>query len=453
MFKILAPFLCVIPLISTAAFSGEPENILLRASGITEKDIKNSRDKEELNLFNVFALSIRHNNPLMVKKEEITIARARKDQAFGSFLPRISLKGALNYPEQNRYSSLRSSVYLYARQSIITGLNEISAYRGYRSEIKQRKCELSQYINLLLNDVSMNFYRVSIIMTNLKSKKHILGLYHNVLRELKRRVALGRSRRSEVLRINSEIYSLQSVIKGYETDLASARLSLASLTGIPVNAVLVTGHTLKDPVDPGTTLKKIIDKRWDVRAAREAVKAADNRVLAARGQHLPSIYLEGAYMLHTEKRSGKDYYASLGAELPLFSGGMVNARIREEKSALKQAELKLAETVKNAGRNITDAYQTWNNSRGEMEAYRLAYVSAEKNYNVIMHEYRLNLVTIIDVFNALTTLSSAKQEYEDSRLRLSYNRIRLGIELNEFSGKGIADLKNAMTEITQKEGK
>ncbi len=448
MSKILAPFLCLIPLISATAFSGEPVNILLRASGITEKDIRSSRGKEGLNLFNVFALSIRHNNPLMVKKEEITIAEARKDQAFGSFLPGISLKGSYNYPDRNRYSSLQSNVYLYARQSILTGLNEISAYRGYRSEIKQRKFELSQYINLLLDDVSMNFYRVSIIMTNLESKKHILGLYHNVLRELQRRVVLGRSRRSEVLRINSEIYSLQSVIKGYETDLASARLSLASLTGIPVDAVLVTGHTLKDPADPGKTLKKIIDKRWDVMAAREAVKAADNRVLAARGQHLPNIYIEGAYVLYTKKRTGKDYYASLGAELPLFSGGMVSARIREEKSALKQAELKLAETVKNAGRDITDAYQTWKNSWSEMEAYRLAYVSAENNYNVIMNEYRLNLVTIIDVFNALTTLSSAKQAYEDSRLRLSYNRIRLGIELNEFTGKGIAKLKNSMKKFT-----
>jgi outer membrane protein TolC len=58
-----------------------------------------------------------------------------------------------------------------------------------------------------------------------------------------------------------------------------------------------------------------------------------------------------------------------------------------------------------------------------------------------MREYRLNLVAILDVFTALTSLYNAREDYETTKLQNSLNRIRLGIAVGEFSGTDIQQLR------------
>ena len=50
-------------------------------------------------------------------------------------------------------------------------------------------------------------------------------------------------------------------------------------------------------------------------------------------------------------------------------------------------------------------------SKHKMESFEKSLDAAENNYRLILGEYRLNLVTLIDVFDALTALESARDDY------------------------------------------
>lgn len=223
---------------------------------------------------------------------------------------------------------------------------------------------------------------------------------------------------------------------------------------------------------------KIVENRWDVKVAKAQMEYAKSGVLAAYGLHLPSVYFEGNYFLYQGQQSktsqwksslqngislnsmssggtgwlsnylngGKptrtrDYYFSLGAEMPIFGGDITFAKVREANSIKRQADLNLSQTMRFARQDVIDSFQIWESSKIEIEAYRKALASAEENYRVVTGEYRLNLVTILDVLTTLTALQSAKEDYERAQLQFKLNRIKLGIAANEFSGGRIRALK------------
>ena len=83
-----------------------------------------------------------------------------------------------------------------------------------------------------------------------------------------------------------------------------------------------------------------------------------------------------------------------------------------------------------------------------MESFKKALDAADNNYRAILGEYRLNLVTLLDVFSALTTLESARDDYERTVLENCLSRIRLGVATGEFYGKGINKLRERRMEVS-----
>lgn len=420
--------------------------LLREATGVTDEDASRASARKSMSLFDAYALSVTATERLAIQGEAALQADAMKQQAFGAFLPYVSLRGTKVFPENKSTAAgfaPKSGLYLYARQSLLTGLNEWSNFKGSAAEKRLRRYQLHYQAGQLLYEVSYNFYRVIQLETGLKNQDQVLNLYRKTLAELRRRVGVGRSRQSEVLRTNAQVYRLEAQIKSMRSDLAGARLILSSLTGLPPGFGAVDYGSLPEPSYSFDEAKKALGKRWDILAARESVAMADARLLAAWGGHLPSLYLEGQYRLYQyNKTPGRDYYAAVGAELPLFSGFITAARIKEAESLKRQADLTLAGTRRLAEEEILDAWQSWESSKQEREAFNRALVSAEENYRVTMEEYRLNLVTILDVLVSLTTLQGAKDDYDRAELQYRLERIRLGVAVNEFSGKGIVLLRN-----------
>jgi outer membrane protein TolC len=452
------------------------KKLLRQATGITEDDVKSAAEKREISLFDAYALAVQKTERMAIEGENSIQAQERKLQAIESFLPYFSIRAnlALPLPDKNYVSLARSAVSLYLRQPIFTGLKEVSRMQSAWSEGRIKEYQLNLGAYELLMEVGVAYYSVLLAERDLKNNEELLDLHNKTLAELQRRVGIGRSRQSEILRTGAQINALQARIKSLRTSRDHARLVLSTLIGIePV-------YTLADspgPGDPSFTVEdtqRLIESRWDVKAAKEQIVSARAGVISAYGTHLPSVYLEGSYVIDQGKQykvdrakqglqmalstnplsaiaSGylnngvppktRDYYFSFGAELPIFGGDITFAKVREANSVKRQADLIYTQMLRVARQDIADSFQVWESSKIELEAYRKALTYAEENNRVVAGEYRLNLVTILDVLTALTSLQSARYDYERALLQLKLNRIRLGIATNEFSGEKIRALK------------
>ncbi len=457
--KLLKKNNSIIYIISTVVFITAPafaadndiKKMIAEASGITDEDASAALKKKELALFDVYALAVKNTERLLIEGENSAQAEYRRTQAFGAFLPKVYLRGNKYFPgNDSKYSSSsqRANISLYGRQPIMTGLNEWSGFKGSLSDIKIKKYKLHDNAVQLLLNVSSNFYNIIQIEKSLITNEEILNLYRLTINELNRRAAIGRSRQSEVQRTNSELYKLEAVIKALRNDLTHAKLILKTLSNIESDVELIEGGNLQNPVYKMNELKPLVDSRWDVKIAAEELELAKTNVTAAYGGHFPTVYIDATYLLYQEKMpvgssvsKTRDYYFSLGVEIPLFNGGITFAKVKEAESIKRQAGLNLANTVRLAELNIIDAYQSWESSMNEVEAFKKALLSAEENYNTVKNEYRLNLVTILDVISSLKSYQSARDDYERTVLQHKFNRIRLGIATNELIGPNINLLK------------
>ncbi len=440
--------------------------LLRRATGITDGDVADASGKKEITLFGAYALAVHNTERLAIEGEGSIQAAERKLQAVETFLPYFSLRANYALPlPRNDYTALaRSAASLYLRQPIMTGLKEVSQIKSSVAMQKVRELELNHSAGLLLSDVAVAFYSVLLVERGLKNNEQLLDLYGRTIQELKRRVDIGRSRQSDILRTNAQLYRLQADTRSRAAQLEHAKLVLATLTGS--EAVLEPADTadIGEPAYTMADLPSIADARWDVKAARQQVEYAKAGVIAAYGVHLPSLYLEGSYFLYYGQTTStpnwknasrylsansilsgtqktRDYYVSLGAELPIFGGDITFAKVREANSVRRQADLVLSQAGRLARKEVLDAFRLWESAGLELEAYRKALSSAEDNHRVVAEEYRMNRVTILDVLTALTSLQSAREDYERARLQLKLNRIKLGIAANEFSGDRIRALK------------
>lgn len=426
--------------------NAEPDPIIYEVSGITKENISISEMKKQITLFDAYALAVKNTESLPIRREGLRQAQARQYQAIGTVLPRLSLKGsvALTGDDSIASQSQRSSVSLYAKQSIITGLNELAAFKGSSHEVRIKRYELAHAAGVLLNDVALSFYQVIQLEKSINTNMQILDLYEKMIQELNRRVSMGKSRRSEVLMARSQMYKIKADVQAQQSSLKELRLGLKSLAGIPVDVKLSVGSDVPAPAYSMENIESIIEARWDIKAAREEIKLYFSEMLGAIGGHLPSAYLEGSYRVYEDSSSSEgEFYGGFGFEVPLFYGEVPGKAI-EKASQKKQAQLRLLQSIRDAEYEIRDSCQSWQNTAGEIESYGSALTAAEENYQATIREYRLNLVPILDVLTALTSLQSARNDYETKILQNKFNRIRLGVATAEFPGPRPGILREAL---------
>jgi outer membrane protein len=410
---------------------GRVEPTLQDASGITSDQVARAQNLDALTLWDVYALAVDRTERLPQRAEGLEQSLARRQQAVGSILPRVSLRG--NASLMDGSDDPAKTLALTARQPLLTGLNEVSALKGAPHEVAQRRHEMRHEAGRLLLDVTRSFYSVLQLEESRRANAAIRELTDRQTSELRRRVNLGRSRPSEMLTVKAQLARLEAQLLDVEDRLSQARETLAALSGIGPDQALKEADAPQGVDFPLPRAEEQAETRSDVAAAREAVAVAAAQVLAAQGGHFPTLALDGNYYLHHDGAlEDVKWDAGLSMDLPIFSGGSVNGRVREARSRKRQAELALSATRRQARQEIRSAYRSLEAALKEVEAYDKALKAAEENYDVIAREFKLNLVTHLDVLRALSDLEGARDNARRVRYQALVDRVWLGVAVGRL---------------------
>ncbi len=432
----------LLPALVIPAGAADVRDLLLTTTGLTESDIKSASSSSRIDLFDLYALAVSGTERLAIEGENAIQADYRMWQTIGALLPSVSLKTTRYLQEDDpAVSGRKSGMLLYARQNLVIGLDQYAGIKGNCSERLIERYRLGHAAGMLLLDLAQVYLEALKIEKTLMNREKVLENYRGISAELKRRVAVGRSRQSDLLRTNSQIFRLEAEIQSLQDRKRSALVSLGTLAGLPGAPELDHNLALIAPSAQADSASAIAESRYDVKAAAEEVALAETRLLGSLDGNLPSVYIEGTYRILQEEKTGRDYYAGLGVEVPIIDGGVTVSRAMEMRSVKRQAELRLKQTRRASLAEIDDARASFESSLREVESYKKALDAAEADYAAILREYGLNLVTILDVFNSLTDLVSSRDDYEQSLLDKCLNRVKLGVATGEFLGKGIAALR------------
>ena len=386
---------------------------------------------EALTLDDYFTQALARSEGIGIQDELIRQAQERVHQADAALYPTLTGFASYSWQDTGARDSIQNPTRqrlarITASQPLFRGFREFAAVRQSRALVGAQDNDYSHARVQLFKDVAQNFYEVLAIEQDLASLGEQIDQYRQRAKELQGRVRIGRSRPGEVLTVQSVTSTLEAEIEQRKADLSVAREVFAFLSGLPAATPLRDTEVL--PAHPGALdqyLARVI-LRPDVKALQQRQTAAQENLGVARGAHLPSLDLNAnRYLERSGNLENVDWDVQLALTVPLYAGGSVQSRVREALSQSTQAELSASQVRRQAEQEIRSVYQSVLLDRVQLNALEKAADAARKNYSAQQRDYRLGLVTNLDVLQAQASFQENQRALQRARYAIKLNYLRL----------------------------
>ena len=230
------------------------------------------------------------------------------------------------------------------------------------------------------------------------------------------------------------------------TRLDDAREALTEITGTEPGSLRGLGTDYQPRLDDTEGLQAWVDRALagnpQLQAAALALDAAEANVSTARAGHLPTLTLSGGYSdsatwgtaTSTNPRGSNTFPSdnlsdghNIGITLnvPIFSGGAVRAGVRTALANRDAVAEQLEQERRGVTRQTRNAYRSLAAGAAEVEARRLAVVSAQAALEAGEAGLEVGTRTVVDVLLAQQTLFAAQTAFAQARHNFLVNELSL----------------------------
>lgn len=386
---------------------------------------------ETLTLDEYFTHALERSEAVAIQDELIHQAEERYRQSSGALRP--TLNGVASYTWQDggaRDTSInptrQRNARLTATQPLFRGFREFATMRQTQALVNAQGADYRRARSQLFKDVAQNFFDVLTLEQELKNLDEQIGQSLRREKELQDRARIGRARSGETLTIQTTIGTLRAQVEQRKAELGATREVFAFLSGLPASTALRDTESLPANLEPLETYLARLELRPDVQAAQQRLSAAQENIAVARGAHQPSLDLNAnRYLERMGSLENVDWDVQLALTIPLYTGGILQSRVREAVSQSTQAELGASQVRRQAEQEVRSAYQSIAFDRAQLDALSKATEAAKKNYETQRRDYRLSLVTNLDALQALTAFQENQRALDRARYAAKLNYIRL----------------------------
>jgi len=417
------------------------EQNLQEVTGLTTDDVEKAVQKSSMNLWDVFALAVKHTEILAASTENVEQAKAQNNQALGAWLPQIYLNDSLNTQSTQYITGNYNSLFaptdnilaIGVTEMLFTGLTQVAALQGAGANIDYQNYNLRNQSRQLLLNVANAFYNVLALEEAETAYEKSKDLNEQTLVIEKQWEKMGRSQTEDVANTEALLAQVLGDMENNKFQLAQARETLSTLANIPSDQPLVSEEAYATPTYTAEEAEAKVDERPDVKAAKFNVDISDAQLLQAHGEHLPSVAIVGQYLVQKDQGGPTpDWNFQLVASLPLFAGGQIVALEDSAASKKRQAEMNLSLTRRTAFDDVREAYKSLIASISETEAYQKAVDAYQADYQAVLHDYKLNLTTNLQLLQTMTSLETTQISYLKAKYQALYDQLWLKVATGEL---------------------
>lgn len=288
----------------------------------------------------------------------------------------------------------------------------------------------------LIYDVSNAYFQYSAARAQSRINRAALDNARVVLVAAEARLGQGVATTMEVAQAKQQVAQAEFDLTGATGRERSNYSVLLGAMGIsPTTRIKVqdiSGEPLprRVPADLDQMIIASLQRRPDVQAAFARVKASEQGIVAARAEFLPKIALTGTanHMFGSYSLSDTrfDSTASLnvsqpnaavlvGVTIPIFDGGMRDARMEAAVAAANASQQDFARLQSTAAQEIVVAYDVLRTSLSANEAASELVNAARTNYEAALDYYKNGLGTLADI--SVTQNGLLKAQYAQAQAR------------------------------------
>ena len=223
------------------------------------------------------------------------------------------------------------------------------------------------------------------------------------------------------------------------TSLQEARLRLKHLLGLPLGQGLELTEQLTftpdQPLEPVAAVAAARSARLEIAIARAGLSSGNYALQAAKGARLPSLAVSGSAAMSGEN---PDHGAKLVGDvviadrLPLFTGGRLAAGIDGAQAVKSQAESRLDDAAVQVEEEVRTALYKLTASAEEVETASMTVTLAEQELEMARNRFAAGVGDNVELVNAQTSLSRARDSRVDALSRHKESNIRLTLALGRM---------------------
>jgi outer membrane protein len=411
------------------------------------------------------------------------VTREGAVQARAALLPQLDGSATLRRSKSDGPSTFQSNPTLPA---VVGNISSTSTSRNIGVNGSQVLFDFSRFSTLKSQKALANAGSFQLQSDGLSLITRTSAAYFNVLVQLETLAAAEASgtalkkqfdfasKRLEVgLAPITDMYEARAQYEGARANTILARnavqdayQALVEITGVPVANLKGLPDNFQPALpkarDVDGWVKTAIAQNPALQAKQEQVRSSELSVDTARAGHLPTLYLSGGYSKganwgertfsagaysDTSPTNSESRGPNLGVTLsvPLFSGGATQSRVRQALASRDIARDELEQQRRSLERSTRNAYQTLVAGISEVEARRLALVSAQSAYEASQVGLEVGTRTVLDVLNNQRTLFTAQQAYAQAKYNFLQNRLLLEQAAGTLAVSDVEDVNRLLT--------
>ena len=381
-------------------------------------------------------------------RAQLVATRERVPQARAGLLPRVDANANLNlttfdtnlaqrrdFDSQNYWISL--SYPLYRRQN-----TEAFEQSKLGATLAEYQFEAVQQ-DLILR-VSQAYFDVLAAQDTLETIFAQKRAISEQLASAKRNFEVGTATVTDQQEAQARFDLVVAQEFAANNDLDVKRAALAQLTGkvVPELKVLRTGVTLQGPQPERQTAWTDVARSNNlvVQQARVAAEIAEREIDKQRYGHHPTLDLVGStsYFKGGNTQLPNDFNsnsAQVGVQfvLPLYQGGLVDARVREAVSLREKAQQDLENARRQAEQAARQTFLGVNSGLAQVQALEAAERSSQLALDSNLLGYQVGVRNNIDVLIAQQQLYTTRRDLFLARYAVLVNGLRLKATVGALS--------------------
>lgn len=226
------------------------------------------------------------------------------------------------------------------------------------------------------------------------------------------RFDVGEVTRTDVSQAEARLAAARAELASAQAQLAITRAGFEAVIGVaPANLDLPDSLTLLE-VDLDQLLASLADTSPALRAATFAEAAAEAQRAIAKSATQPSLSVNAGAGLREGFLSGYTNSESvqIGASVtvPLFTGGLNTARIRQAEAGVTEARLNSRATERTVRQAVVGAFASWDAARARLAASERQVDAARLAFEGVDEEASVGFRTTLDVLDAQQELLNAE---------------------------------------------
>jgi len=367
------------------------------------------------------------------------LAREDRVQAKAATLPSLSAFNQFIYTEGNGTPSgvfvANDGVHVYNEQAqvheeVLSLVRRAEIRRAAAAEaVAKAKVEVAQ--RGLNATVVQDYYAILAAQRHFANTQTSLREAEQFLDITQKQEKGGEVAHADVVKAQITLQQRQRDVQDAQLNIDKARIAL----GVLIFPDFRSDYSVADDAQQGPLLPPLPEAQAkatatnpDVAAARFSVQQAEYDHQVARYGYLPSLGLDFFYGINAnqfavntdrpdEHRQNLGYSGQITLNIPVWNWGATRSKIKQAELKQQQAQLDLTLAQRTLQGNLAAAYSEAQVAQAQIDSLRTSLDLSTESLRLTLLRYQAGEATALEVVDAQTTLTQARNAYDDGLVR------------------------------------